>query len=304
MKEALKEYRRIAKSETGFSIADQADIKQLNGLNIPFNYRNSIETELTKDQKANHFRWVVYKENGEIIAFHRSSIISNWGFFAGVFVKENFQDSWMVYKIVDFAIDDLANIGCKGCIAWDDYPKTIKTDILSRSGFEVSPLIIYRLIFNQTGISRINSHLLKKESTWRDGRDIDYEKIEKLVLQGGSFLPDIQEGSRSMSGWFVNEKDGEVIAAIKWWLHQSLLEVHYTISKEPNMDIFEGIINLVKNVSKYNYVGQFKINLESQRKLSFIRLSAFKPYTYKNGYKNICLIKEFQNNKEDRGNKI
>jgi hypothetical protein len=288
-------------SDTGFSIACEADIAQLKSLKIPFNYRNSIEAELLKDEKSNHFRWVVYKENDVILAFHRSIIISNWGFFSGVFVKENIPDCWMVHKIVDYAIEDLKSMGCSGCIAWDDSPKTVKTDMLSRSGFSISPLLIYRLIFNETGIKHINSYLSKEKNLWRDGRDIDAEEINNLHLRGSSFLPDVQDGYRNRSNWFVKEKDGEVMAAINWWLHQNLLEIHYTLSKEPYMDITEGIINLVKKVSNMNHVGQFKINLESQRKLSFIRLSAFQPHTYRGGYENLCLIKEFQHNKGDRG---
>jgi hypothetical protein len=77
---------------------------------------------------------------------------------------------------------------------------------------------------------------------------------------------------------------------MNWWIHGDTLEIHFTLSQQPEFDITSGIVHLLSALDNEE-LSYLKINLEFERKLTLIRLLAFGPKTYRNGYQTTLLFK-------------
>jgi hypothetical protein len=280
-----------------FSLATIDDLKELNEIDIPYNFKKNISLELSS-KNSEHFRWIVKRENNEIIGFHRSLIVSGWGFLSGIFIKKENIDQWLLPKLVAYAINDLKTKGCSGLIAWDDSPPSYKTTILKRYGFSTFPSIINRIIFDREGIERLLNNRQEKDN-WLNAQKKDIKHIVKLTQMVDSYIKLSEFKDTEKSLWLVNYKDDRLIAAINYWIHGNTLEIHFSFSEDPSHDITEGIQKLATKVKYENAVQYLKVNLEPERILSFIRLTSFGALTYQNGYKNTCLVRSLKN--EQRG---
>lgn len=96
-----------------------------------------------------------------------------------------------------------------------------------------------------------------------------------------------------MTKWMIYKESNMVLAAICWWKHDDLLDIHYTLSLEESFDCIDGIIKLLQ--LEYNSsLSLVKINLESKRFSSLFKLLRTQPCTYGSGYINYLLKQEVQ----------
>ncbi|WP_137791897.1 hypothetical protein [Bacillus sp. E(2018)] len=279
-----------------FTVATSKDIAELNDLEIPFNFKNNISLELT-EENLNRFRWILKRKDSRIVGFHRSFIVSGWGFLSGIFIQRDNTDQWLLPKLVNYAIKDLISNGCSGLIAWDDSPPSYKTDILKRYGFTEYPSCINRLFFNREGIEKL-SFTSQQNAGWSISTERDVKNILLLAKRVSSYinLDNLKEVKESF--WIVKYHEGNIVAAINYWVHGNTAEVHFSISENVSLDITGGIQALALKVSNIQRIQFLKINLEPERVLTLIRLTSFGACTYRNGYKNTCLIRALQ--KEQR----
>lgn len=273
------------------SVAKKEDIGILKKLNIPYNYKNTIDIELD-ELNSEKFRWIIYKENGKIIAFHRSIIHKGWGFLAGIFITDKNSDPWLLNKIINYSINDLLNCGCIGLIAWDDIPISSKTPILKRFGFNEYPYPVFRFIFDIKGINTLKASYNQNQAYWRFSNLSDYPYIQKLLTAESSFIDSLQiESVDCEEGWVVLQEE-EIVAALSWSLHGNVLEIFFSLSCQEGLDIMGGILFLVSQVIENHKIDFLRINLEHSRRITHIRLMSYQPKTYQNGYKNTCLVKK------------
>ncbi|MEK5209702.1 hypothetical protein [Psychrobacillus sp. FSL H8-0510] len=265
---------------------------KLKKLNIPFNYKSTIDIELN-ELNYKKFRWIICEEEGVITGFHRSIIIEGWGFLAGVFISEKNSDPWLLNKLVKYAISDLSHRGCIGVIAWDTHPLSNKTPILIRLGFSQYPFLVYRFIFDINGINSLRIIPKANQIKWRLGNSEDYRNIKSLLNTKSSFidsLPIKPEGEGD--NWVVLQEKNAIIAAINWSVHGNVLEIFFTLSSLIGLDIMDGLQFLVSEVIKNNDIELLKINLEQNRKITLMRLMSCHPKTYQKGYENTCLVRK------------
>ncbi|WP_214803164.1 hypothetical protein [Exiguobacterium sp. ERU656] len=273
------------------SIATISDINELKKMDIPFNFKKNIELEINSGSHKS-FEWIVAKEKEQIIGFHRTMIVSDIGFLSGIFINDKVESKnpWIAHSLVLYSLESLKKSNIVSLVAWDSDIESHKSKILMKNDFYVSKSLYRRLIFSKNGISSLLNSKLEPTIKWDIASESDSLSITKLAKNKQEFLAGLVIKNHEYKNWIVKRINGVVEAAICWWSHGNTLEVHFSISNDPTLDIIDGIINILNLVEKKEELEFFKINLESERLLTMLRLSTYKPYTYKEGYNNFCLV--------------
>ncbi|EJR29910.1 hypothetical protein EXW32_29955 (plasmid) [Bacillus mycoides] len=284
-------------------LATSKDVVQLKNIKIPYQFKSTVQEEICGEY-SNVFRWIICKEDGKVIGFHRSKIVAGWGILAGILITPESSDIWLANNLSRFAIEDLTLNTTEGILAWAESPDAHKVKLMKRYGFEIFPDYIYRLIFDKESLELfINKKIIAvTDLTWRSSNFNDYDQIIKLLNFKNSFVDSLpNKHSTDKTRWYVCIENERIIAAINWWLHSDTLEIHFTLSEESDFDITSGLYCLLLEL-KNKQIKYININLEKARKMTLIRLLNFKPKTYRHGYisyllykKNKCLHKKVAN---------
>lgn len=269
-----------------FRCARSSDVEELKAFQISFRYSKDIESEIAGGNKES-FRWIVGLREGRICACHRTMLIAGWGFLGGVFVPPWETDIYLVAKITRFAVQDLFHVASQGLLAWTDTSETPKAANMRRLKFELYPWIVNRFFMDESQIEKFRGVLITRGDDrfrWRSGTADDYPQIVGLTEFNSSFIDALPlREADLLSRWYVCEEAHELQAAIHYWKHEDTVEIHFSLSRNPNFDIFQGIHDVVKNIAAdARFV---KINIEDSRKLTLLRLLSLGLNTYSQGHR-------------------
>ena len=271
-----------------YRIATENDIKTLENSKVEFHYMQSINSEIAGINSRN-FIWIIMDCEGEYSGFARCKKINNWWIMEGLYIDDKVNDVWAAYKLTQYAIEYLRKSGSKGIVSWTDTPASGKAGIFIKNKFSMYPLGVYRFILYENAMAKLMSLECKEKHDWELATSSDYESIMRLSLTGNSFINNVVINEQDkLTKWFVYKNGNNVLAAICWWKHDDLLDIHYTLSQNKNFDCVGGIIKIMQMVCDGS-VNIVKINLELMRISSLIKILKVQPSTYCSGYMHYLL---------------
>lgn len=265
--------------------AEEKDIKVLEEEKIAFHYKNNIKAEICGKNSQN-FIWIIMEDDGVLCGFTRSKKLTNWWSIEGLYISERVNDIWCAYKITNYTIVKLSSMHIRGILTWTDSTETPKAQIFRRHNFSPYGKRVYRFILFHQSILKLQSLTLSANTNdnWDYANTNQYQKIINLSKNSNSFIENINiDRKNQLTKWFVYNHGSDILAAICWWKHEDLIEIHFTLSKEQGFDCIDGIIKLI-NLELDKSINQIKINLEYDRFKSLMRILQISPSTYNNGY--------------------
>ena len=276
-----------------YRIAQEKDIILLESIGITFHYIKSVKTELIGEYTS-HFLWILMEKEGFLAGYARCKKIHNWWIMEGLYIDDKTNDIWAAYKLTQYTIEYLRENGKFGILSWTDSPLSGKANIFLKNNFIIYPKEIYRFILYRKSILNLMSLSSKKIEKWEIANYSDFDQIIGLSRYANSFVDNIVfSNDDKMTKWMIYKESNMVLAAICWWKHDDLLDIHYTLSLEESFDCIDGIIKLLQ--LEYNSsLSLVKINLESKRFSSLFKLLRTQPCTYGSGYINYLLKQEVQ----------
>ena len=272
-----------------YRIAQENDISILESIGVKFHYAKSIKTELIGDNTFN-FLWILMEKEQSLVGYARCKKLYNWWIMEGLYINN---DIWAAYKLTQYTIEYLKNVGKSGILSWTDSPLSGKAKIFLKNGFILYPKAIYRFILYPEAILKLMSSNIKSIENWELANQSDFDEIISLSKSGSSYVENISiSNDDKLTKWMVCKERNMIIAVICWWKHDDLIDIHFTLSKEAAFDCIDGIIKLLQQ--EYDdSITLVKINLESKRFNSLLRILKIQPSTYGTGYINYLLKQEF-----------
>lgn len=255
-----------------FSKATIEDYKEISKLEIPFSFGKNLKEELTKPDQ---YRWIILKENSSIQAFHRSILLDGTGYLGGIFSKKS--NHKILYELLKYSIEDLSNLSPNGLIAWDSFPETAKFTLLKKFEFKKNIKPIIRIFFEYKSVVE----LVKIKESYLD------EWIVPTQDELRNFLFNLNSNLKNQNfiqtNWLIGRKAGVNYCAVCWWNNGIFTELLFSVSYDATLDITGSLKYIIKHTnSKRPFI--LKINLEEERKISFLKLLRFNPKTYKEGF--------------------
>lgn len=270
-------------TEYVYRMATEKDINILQSSDVEFHYIKSIRSEIVGD-KASNFLWIIMENESKYCGFARCKKICSWWIMEGLYVDKNMSDIWAAYKLTQYTIYFLQKTKDSGILSWTDSASSGKANIFIKCGFEFFQNRVYRFILYKQSMEKLLSLGVEENERWSLANCSDYKSIMELSQNGNSFVSNIFiDESDEMVKWLVNKEGNKIVAAVCWWKHDDLLDIHYTLSENANFDCVGGIIKIVQ-MEYDDSVTMLKINLEPERLISLIKILRIHPSTYNTGY--------------------
>lgn len=247
-----------------YKIADINDIEIITKLPIHFHYIKNAVYELTTPEI---FRWILKIESGKVVALHRSIVINETGFLAGIYLDYNSNETFLCLDILKQALIDLRKKPIKYLRSVAD-PKSPKNTLLKHFGFQ-RLLSCYMLFLpNRKEIDKVN--LLAEGWDMSEWTIIqDYQCQFKNVLLD----PYFNDISYKESYWCLNNKSG---ALINWFIYGNTIEILYCFSQDIAYNFTKGIIKIIHDNCLLNsLIEQIRILIPSSSISSYIELCRY-----------------------------
>ncbi len=266
-----------------YKIATEKDISNLLTSDVEYHYLKSIRSEIT-GENASDFMWIIMKNELTYCGYSRSKKVSGWWIMEGLYIDKKVNDIWAAYKLTLYTIHLLQNKKNRGILSWMDASSFGKANIFLKNGFIVYPKNIYRFILYKRSIEEFISLYGKEVDGWKEADTNDYWDITELSNNGKSFVNSICiDDSEHMAKWIIKREGSRLVAAVCWWRHDDLVEIHYSLSENANYDCIGGMIKAVQ-IEYDDSLTMARINLESERFVNLLKILKVRPCTYNTGY--------------------
>ena len=266
-----------------YRIAHVRDISNLLSSDVEYHYLKSIRNEIV-GENASDFLWIIMENELTYCGYSRSKKVNGWWIMEGLYVAKKVNDIWAAYKLTLYTIQLLQNKKNKGILSWLDASSPGKANIFLKNGFLVFPKSVYRFILYKQSIEEFISLDRKEAEGWKVADKKDYWDITELSKNGKSFVNSICiDDNEHMAKWIIKREDNRLIAAVCWWRHDDLVEIHYSLSENANYDCTGGMIKAVQ-MEYDNSLTMVRINLESERFVNLLKILKVRPCTYNTGY--------------------
>lgn len=277
-----------------YRIATEKDVKILQRSDVGFHYIKNVRNEIVGDEAPN-FLWIIMEHENTYCGFARCKKIYSWWIMEGLYIEKRMKDIWAAYKLTQYTINFLRQTEMSGVLSWTDSSSSGKANIFIKSDFKIFPMRVYRFILYQQSIEKLILQGIEENEKWNLADNSDYEFIMELSKRGNSFVDNVFiDDSDKMTRWIVYKEENKILAAICWWKHDDLLDIHYTLSENEDFDCVDGIIKIIQ--MRYDdSVTMVKINLEPKRLTSLLKILRVQPSTYNTGYMHYLLKYNIQN---------